>query len=342
MIGSCNSTETEKAILAGGCFWCLESSFAKIPGVLEVRSGYIGGEAQDANYERVSMGRTGHYEAIEIKFNPDLINYKQILDLFWQEIDPTDSEGQFADRGPQYKPAIFYINEEQKNIAEEAKQELKESKKFATEIKVEILEAKEFFPAEEYHQEYYKKNPIQYSAYRIGSGRQGFIDKTWSKKSSINLNDDFHVEELDKKYNKPDQAKLKSKLNSLQFKVTQECGTEPPFNNEFWDNKEPGLYVDIVTGEPLFSSIDKFDSGTGWPSFTKALTENVTEHVDNSHFMTRVEVKSKHGNSHLGHVFDDGPRALGGKRYCINSAALRFIPATQLEKEGYSEFTEYF
>jgi peptide methionine sulfoxide reductase msrA/msrB len=340
MINSCNSNNVETAILAGGCFWCLESSFAKIPGILELKSGYIGGEARDANYDKVSMGTTGHIEAIQIKFNPQVINYQELLEYFWREIDPTDMKGQFADRGSQYQPAIFYINEEQKAIAEQSRQELIDSKIFDSEIKVAILKAKDFFPAEEYHQEYYKKNPVHYSAYRVGSGRQGFLDKVWSKIPIKNRKS--NEDETDHKFTKPDPDYLKNKLNALQYKVTQECGTEPPFRNEFWDHKEQGLYVDIVTGEALFSSKDKFDSGTGWPSFSKPITNNVTEHHDNSHFMTRIEVKSKHGNSHLGHVFDDGPQALGGKRYCINSAALRFIPVNKLDEEGYPEFKQYF
>jgi len=341
-----NASSTEKAILAGGCFWCTESTCSKIPGVLSVTSGYIGGSEKDANYDRVSMGTTGHYEAIEVEFNPSVISYKEILETFWREIDPTDADGQFADRGSQYKPAIFYLNEEQKKIAEASKKALNDSGIFDNPIVVEILPATEFYPAEDYHQDYHKKNDVHYNAYRIGSGRQSFLDKVWKDEVSRkkldygDIDEDFNVKNLDEKYTKPED--LKNKLTDMQYQVTQSCGTEPPFKNEYWNNKEPGIYVDVVTGEPLFSSLDKFDSGTGWPSFTKPLVSNVTEHEDKSLFGVRTEVKSKYGESHLGHVFDDGPRDKGGKRYCINSAALRFIPVADLEKEGYSEFLKLF
>lgn len=342
-----DATSTEKAILAGGCFWCTESTCSKIPGVLKVRSGYIGGTEKDANYDRVSMGTTGHYEAIEIEFYPSVISYKEILEAYWREVDPTDADGQFADRGSQYKPAIFYLNEKQKEIADLSKKNLDASGVFDKPIMVEILPATEFYEAEEYHQDYYKKNAIHYNAYRIGSGRQGFLDRVWSKKKepvsdSKEIEDDFKVTDLNLKYTKPKEEELKTKLSDMQYQVTQSCGTEPPFKNAYWDNKKPGIYVDVVTGEPLFSSLDKFDSGTGWPSFTKPLESNVTEHEDKSLFGVRTEVKSKHGESHLGHVFDDGPRDKGGKRYCINSASLKFIPAEDLEKEGYAEFKKLF
>lgn len=343
------STATaETATFAGGCFWCVESTFSKLKGVISVTSGYIGGSEKDANYERVSMGTTGHYEAIEISYNPKIISYAELLEAYFREVDASDKDGQFADRGPQYKPAIFFHDANQKLMAQKAIAQVNESKVFEKSVELEIKEASKFYPAEEYHQDYYKKNPVHYSAYRIGSGRQGFVDQMKKKFVKPLLDLDEEVETLDVSalngdYKKPPKQELLKKLDDIQYHVTQDCGTEPAFKNKYWDNKEAGIYVDIVTGEPLFSSLAKFESGTGWPSFTEPLEkENITEHVDNKFGMKRVEVKSKHGDSHLGHVFEDGPREKGGLRYCINSASLRFIPVADLEKEGYKQYLKLF
>lgn len=351
-INDAKASTAEIATFAGGCFWCVESTFSKLKGVISVTSGYIGGSQKDANYERVSMGTTGHYEAIEISYNPKVISYLELLETYFREVDVTDTEGQFADRGPQYKPAIFYHNDQQRDLAQKAIEQLNEKKIFDTIVKLEIKDAGEFYPAEEYHQDYYKKNPIHYAAYRAGSGRQSFVDKIQNKFKKPLLNLEDEVETLDinqlndpekNKFKKPNKEILLKNLDDMQYHVTQNCGTEPPFRNKYWDNKEAGIYVDIVTGEPLFSSKNKFDSGSGWPSFTKPLDEsNVVEKTDDSHGMKRVEVKSKHGDSHLGHVFNDGPRQDGGLRYCINSASLRFIPVKDLEKEGYGEYSKLF
>jgi len=338
----------QKATFAGGCFWCVETTFKKAQGVTSVVSGYIGGSEKDANYERVSMGTTGHYEAIEITFDSSKTSYADLLEIFFREVDVTDSQGQFADRGSQYKPAIFYHTDQQKIMALTAIEQLEQKKILDKEIMLEVLPATKFFAAEEYHQDYAKKNPIHYSAYRIGSGRQTFVDQMKSKfkKDFFDFEDELEelsIEELNSPYAKPEKKLLLKKLDDLQFHVTQNCGTEPAFNNKYWNNKEPGIYVDIVTGEPLFSSTDKFDSGTGWPSFTKPIENNhVTEHADDSYGMHRVEVKSKAGASHLGHVFNDGPSEKGGLRYCINSASLRFIPVKELKVEGYEQYLDLF
>lgn len=332
--------EKATATFAGGCFWCTEQAFSGLRGVVSVISGYTGGALQDPSYEQVSSGRTGHREAIEIVFDPSQVDYAQLLDVFLKSIDPTDRAGQFADKGDQYKAAIFYHDEEQKMMAESALKALEDMKIFSKPIVVDVLPARRFYPAEEYHQDYYQKNATHYNAYKKGSGRESFLRKTWGDRENIPI---CPIRPRSKTIPaQPIKEGLKEKLTPEQYRVTQECGTETPFANAYWDNKKPGIYVDIVSGEPLFLSIDKFDSGTGWPSFTKpADPANIIEKKDISHGMVRTEVRSKKGDSHLGHVFEDGPRP-SGLRFCINSAALRFISKNDMEAQGYGEYLKYF
>jgi peptide methionine sulfoxide reductase msrA/msrB len=316
--------KTGRAIFAGGCFWCMEKPFEELDGVVSATSGYTGGGTENPTYE--DYGGGGHVEAVEILYDPARTSYRQLLEVFWRQIDPTDAGGQFADRGRSYTTAIFYLDEEQKRLAEQSKADLQEKRIFDKAIVTPILPAGPFYRAEERHQDYYKRNPIRYRYYRSRSGRDGFLDSVWG-------------EEREQQKSEGD---LRSRLTPLQFRVTQEDATEPPFRNEYWDNKRPGIYVDIVSGEVLFSSLDKFDSGTGWPSFTRPLVpENLVEREDRGLFTLRMEVRSRQADSHLGHVFEDGPPPTG-LRYCINSASLRFIALNDLEEEGYGRFLELF
>ena len=323
-----NSKNLESATFAGGCFWCLEAPFESLDGVAEVVSGYTGGEKENPTYEEVSSGKTGHLEAVQIRFDPEIISYAELLDVYWRQFDPTDKGGSFYDRGSQYTSAIFYHNEKQKVLAEKSKERLDKSGIFNKSITTKIEAYSKFYPAEDYHQNYYKDNPDRYYNYRKGSGRDSFILGVWGEKDIS-------------RFPKPSDDELKEKLNDLQYQVTQQNATERAFANEYWDFKGEGIYVDIVSGEPLFSSKDKYDSNCGWPSFTKPIDpSHLEKKIDRSHAMERIEVRSKLGDSHLGHVFADGPEETN-LRYCINSASLKFIPKEKME-EGYGEYLWLF
>lgn len=312
----------KKAIFAGGCFWCMVKPFDELPGIISIVAGYTGGHVENPTYEEVCAHSTGHVEAVEITYDEDKMPYRELVEIFFRSIDPTDPDGQFHDRGETYHTAIFYQDEMQKEVAEQYKKELEKTGYFDKPIVVPIKPAMPFYEAEDYHQDYYKKNPLHYRLYYKGSGREKFIKDKWYR-------------------NPYDKEELKKRLNDLQYRVTQENATEAPFINEYDEHFEEGIYVDIVSGKPLFSSKDKFNSGCGWPAFSKPIIQNaVYDKEDTSHGMHRIEVRSSHADSHLGHVFEDGPRELGGLRYCINSAALRFIPKDRMEEEGYRSYID--
>ena len=304
--------------LAGGCFWGLEAYMERIQGVTDAVSGYANGKGDTTNYQLLHA--TDHAETVKVTYDPNKISLDKLLQYYFRVIDPTSINKQGNDRGRQYRTGIYYQNEQDKAVIEAALKTLQS--KYQVPIQIEVEPLKNYVEAEEYHQDYLKKNPNGYCHIDIKKADEPLID--------------------DKKYPKPSDAELKQKLTALQYDVTQGKHTERSFSNEYWDNFSPGIYVDITTGEPLFSSKDKFESGCGWPSFTKPIAAEVAEYQkDNSFNMTRIEVLSRSGHAHLGHVFDDGPRDKGGLRYCINSASIKFIPLDEMEKQGYGDLIPF-
>lgn len=306
---------------AGGCFWGTEHFLKQINGVESTQVGYANSKVANPSYEQVCSGKTNAAETVKVVYHPEEVDLSLLIDLYFQTIDPTSLNRQGNDRGTQYRTGIYYTNIDDVAVINKAIRELET--KYNNPIVVEVKPLENFYPAELYHQDYLEKNPTGYC--HINPALFEMARKANKPKN--------------KTYQKPDDATLREKLSAEQYAVTQKSATEPAFHNEYWDEHRAGIYVDVTTGEPLFVSTDKFDSGCGWPSFSKPIKkELIEEKKDASHGMIRTEVRSKTGDAHLGHVFTDGPKDKGGLRYCINSASLRFVPKEKMEEEGYGEY----
>lgn len=309
-----SNSDLKTIYLAGGCFWGLEAYMERIYGVAEAISGYANGSTENPTYEDVSRKNTGHAETLKVKYDPKRVSLDDLLDYYLLVIDPTSLNKQGNDVGTQYRTGIYFADENDREIIEKKLEA--EQKKYKDKIVVEVEKLSNFYEAEAYHQDYLDKNPYGYCHIDLRKANEIIINK--------------------EKYKKPSDDFLRKRLTSIQYNVTQKSDTEQPFSNKYWDSENKGIYVDIVTGEPLFVSSDKFNSGCGWPSFSKPISKDVVKYSgDNSYNMDRVEVRSRAGDSHLGHVFEDGPKESGGLRYCINGAALRFVPLEEMDTEGY-------
>lgn len=306
--------DLKKIYLAGGCFWGVEEYMQRIYGVYDAVSGYANGKVNNPTYKTVSSGKSGYAETVEVTYDSKKIKLEDLLNHYFKIIDPTSLNKQGNDRGSQYRTGIYYVDDSDKEVIDKVMNF--QAKKYSEKIVVENMKLKNFTVAEDYHQDYLRKNPNGYCHIDLSKASEVVIDPA--------------------KYPKPSDDDLKRKLTDIQYRVTQKNETESSFSNEYWDNKEKGIYVDVATGEPLFSSSDKFDSGCGWPSFSKPIAKDVvTYREDKSYNMNRTEVRSRSGDSHLGHVFNDGPKELGGLRFCINSASIKFIPLKDMEDRGY-------
>lgn len=307
----------EEIYLAGGCFWGTEKYLGSIRGVLETQAGYANGTTHNPTYEEVCRHNTGHAETVRVVYDPGVLPLEFLLNLYYESIDPVSVNRQGGDMGAQYRTGIYFTNEADRPVIERSLAALQ--KRYSRTLAIEAEPLRQFSPAEEYHQKYLDKHP---------GGYCHIPGDAFEKASKAVVNPAA--------YPAPDGDSLRKTLTPMQYGVTQKGGTELPFQNEFYHSFRPGIYVDITTGEPLFASTDKFESGCGWPSFSKPIDPHVVrERRDTSHGMLRTEVRSRAGDAHLGHVFPDGPKETGGLRYCINSASLRFIPKEDMEREGY-------
>lgn len=352
-----NPEMIKTAMFANGCFWCVEHDLEKLEGIVSVVSGYASGSTIAPTYDNYAQG--GHREVVEVTYDASVITYANLVEHIIKHGNPTDGDGSFYDRGEQYSPAIYWSSEMQKEQAEEIFKKVDASGVFDKPLAIDLLPSTKFYPAEDYHQDYSKENPLKYGYYRKASGRTAYIENVWgedlnnfefSEEPESAMDDTCDNQDADTVYTpqsfenfvRPSDAELKAQLSDTAYKVMRKDGTEKAGSSPLDKNYEAGIYVDAISGEPLFSSKDKYDSGTGWPSFVKPITdEAVTLHEDNTFWSTRIEVRSRYADSHLGHVFDDGPADRGGMRYCMNGVALRFVPKAEMEAQGYSYWLQF-
>jgi len=346
--GADTTTDMQTMMVAGGCFWCVESDLEKLAGVVGVVSGYAGGTTKNPSYENYGSG--GHREVVEVTYDANQISFEDILIVTMKTTDPTDDEGTFGDRGDKYSAAFYYETTAQQQIIEDLVAEVNEFGPYDAPLAIDIQPRPAFWPAEEYHQDYYKGtlSGLQYRYYRNASGRDRFIDAYWGDNGGTielpwrNTSSTTNTTYMWSNYQKPSQEELQKQLDPIVYKVTQKDGTERAGTSPLDKIEEDGIYVDVLSGEPLYSSKDKFDSGTGWPSFVKPITDDaLTEHEDRKFFSVRTETRSAIADNHLGHVFNDGPANRGGLRYCMNGAALKFIPKAEMAAQGYEDFLQY-